>query len=168
MRKKSGDMREPWGVPTSTGAFVPGAPWKTRLQERSERKEVAQSTIYEGMFFPRRRDLSLEALTLSKPALMSRKRIETAHRGHWRMRTSWIRVAQASEVLSPGREPHWLEWRRPALRASSETLTVMTLSSILEMVLRRTIMLKDAGVSYEGLPGLSRITPFACLRQGAW
>ena len=41
-------------------------------------------------------------------------------------------------------------------------------SSILEMVLRRTIMRKDASVSYEGLPGLSRITPFTCLRQGGW
>ena len=38
--------------------------------------------MYEGMCFPRRRDLSLKALTLSKPALMSRKWVETAHRGH--------------------------------------------------------------------------------------
>ena len=45
MRKSRGDMGEPCGVPTSTGAFVPGAPWKTRVQERSERKEVTQSTI---------------------------------------------------------------------------------------------------------------------------
>ena len=161
-------MGEHCGVPTSTGALVPGAPWNTRVHERSERNEVTQSTMYEGMFFWRRRDLSLEALTLSKPALISRKSVETAHRGRCRMRISWIRVAQASEVLSPGREPHWLWWRRPALRAMSESLTVMTLYSILETVLRRTIMRKDAGVSYEGLPGLSRTTPFACLRQGRW
>ena len=57
------------------------------------------------MFFSRRRALSLEALTLLKPALMSRKRVETAYRGRCRVRTSWIRVAQASEVLSPEREP---------------------------------------------------------------
>ena len=146
MRNRSGDIGEPCGVPTSTGVFVPGAPWKTRVQERSERKEVIQSTMYEGMFLWSRRDLSLEALTLSKPALMSRKRVETTHRGSWRVRTSWIRVAHPSVVLSPGREPHWLGWRRPALRASSESLTFITLSSILEMVLRRTIMRKDAGV----------------------
>ena len=73
--------------------------------------------------------------------------METAQRERWRVRTSWIRVAQASEVLSTGREPHWLGCRRPALRAMSESLTVMILSSILETVLRRTIMRKDAGVS---------------------
>ena len=68
MRKSSGDMGEPCGVPTSTGAFVPGASWKTRVQERSERKEVTQSTMWEGMIFARRRALSFDTLTLSKPA----------------------------------------------------------------------------------------------------
>ena len=101
MRNSRGDIGEPWGVPTSTGALVPGAPWKTRVQDRSERKEVTQSTMYEGMFFARSKALSFTALTLSKPALMSRKRVETAHRGRWRVRTSWIRVAHASEVLNP-------------------------------------------------------------------
>ena len=76
------------------------------VQEPSERKEATQSTMYEGMLFTRRRDLSFEALTLSKPAFMSRKRVDTAHRGHWRVRTSWIRVAYVSDVLSPRREPH--------------------------------------------------------------
>ena len=161
-------MGEPWGVPTSTGAFVPGAPWKTRVHECSERKNVTQSTIYERMFFARRRALSLNALTLSKPALMSRKRVDTAHLGHWRVRTLWIRVAHASEVLSLGREPHWLGWRSLAVWAREGSLMVMTLSSILEMVLRRTIILKEAGVSYEGFPGLFRTTPFACLRHGGW
>ena len=42
MRNSRGDMGEPCGVPTSTGALVPGAPWKTSVQERSERKEVTQ------------------------------------------------------------------------------------------------------------------------------
>ena len=41
-------MGEPWGVPTSTGAFVPGAPWKTKVQALSERKEVTQFTMYGG------------------------------------------------------------------------------------------------------------------------
>ena len=127
---------------------------------------MTQSTMYEGIFFWRRRALSVEALTLSKPALMSRNRVETAHRGRWRVRTSWIRVAHASEVLSRGREPHWFGWRRLAFLARAASLTVMTLSSILETVLRRTIIRKEAGVSYEGLPGLSRTTPFVCLRQG--
>ena len=168
MRNSSGDMGEPCGVPTSTGALLPGAPWKIRVQDRSEKKEVTQSVMYEGMFPARRRDLSFDALTLSKPAFMSSKRVETAHRGRWRVRTSWMRVAHASEVLGPGREPHWLGWRRPARRARVKSRTVMILSSILQTVLRRTIKRKDAGVSYEGLPGLSRMTPFACLRQGGW
>src|ERR1700761_6657820 len=142
MRNSSGDMGEPWMVPTSTCTFVPGAPWKTKVQERSERKEVTQSTMYEGMFFWRSMVLSVEALTLLKPALMFRKRVETAHRGRWRVRTSWIKVAHASEVLSPGREPHWFEWRRLVFRARAESLTAITLSIILEMVLRRTIMRK--------------------------
>ena len=54
------------------------------------------------------------------------------------------------------------------MRAMAESLTVMTLSNILEMVLRRTIRYNDAGVSYEGLPGLSRTTPLACLGHGGW
>src|ERR1700761_1064240 len=117
-------MGEPWGVPTSTGAFVPGAPWNTKVQERSDRKDVTQSTMYEGMLLRRSRALSVEALTLSKPALMSRKRVDTAHRGRWRVRTSWIKVAHASEVLNPGREPHWFGWMRLAFRARAETLKV--------------------------------------------
>ena len=74
-------MGEPWGVPTSTRAFVPGAPWKTKVQARSERKEVTPSTMYEGILLARSRALSFEALRLSKPALMLRKRVDTAH--HW-------------------------------------------------------------------------------------
>ena len=88
MRKRSAEIEEPWGVPTSTGALVPGAPWKTRVHERSERKEVTQSTMYEGMLFVRQRALSLEAFTLWKLAIISRKRVDTTHLGHWRMRTS--------------------------------------------------------------------------------
>ena len=45
MRKSSGEMGEPCGVPTSTGALMPGAPWKTRVQERSQRMEVTQSVM---------------------------------------------------------------------------------------------------------------------------
>ena len=38
----------------------------------------------------------------------------------------------------------------------------------LEMVLRRTMIRKEDGVSYDGLPGLSRTTPFACLSVVGW
>ena len=51
MRNSKGDVAEPCGVPTSTGALVPGAPWKSRVQEHSERKEVTQSTQTHAFFF---------------------------------------------------------------------------------------------------------------------
>ena len=107
-------------------------------------------------------------MTLSKPALMSRKRVETSSLGLWRVFTSCMRVRQASEELSPGREPHWLGWRRPFDLAIADSLTVIIHSTILEMVLRRTMMRKEAGESYEALPGLSSTTPFAVLREGGW
>ena len=45
MRKSSGEMGELGGVPTSTGALVPGSPLNTGVQERSQRKEVTQSVM---------------------------------------------------------------------------------------------------------------------------
>lgn len=147
IRKKMGEMGEPWGVPTSTGALMPRGPWKTRVQERSERKDMTQSTMYERMFFATRRALSLNALTLWKPALMLRKRVDTSHLRHWRVQTLWIKVAHGSEMLSRGRVPHWLGWRGLGVRALEESLKVMTLSSILEIVVRRTMIRKEEGIS---------------------
>ena len=63
------------------------------------------------------------------------------------MLASWVRVATASEVLRPGREPHWFGWSRPAFLAREVSLTVRMRSRIFETVLRRTIMRKEAGVS---------------------
>jgi len=48
------------------------------------------------------------------------------------------------------------------------SLTVITRSRIFEMVLGRTIMRKEAGESWEALPGLSRTTPLAVLSEGGW
>ena len=95
----------------------------------------------------RRRDRSFVVLTLSKPVFISRKRVDTFRRGLWRVLTSWTRVATASEVLSPGREPHWLGWSRPASLAREVSLTVRMRSRIFETVLRRTMIQKEAGVS---------------------
>ena len=44
----------------------------------------------------------------------------------------------------------------------------MTRSTILERVSRRTLTLKEAGESYEALPGLSRTMPLAFLREEGW
>ena len=76
---------------------------------------------------------------------MSRKRVETFDLGLWRVFTSGVRAKQASEELSPGREPHWFGWSRPLDLAMADSLTVMTPSRIFEMVLRRTMMREGRG-----------------------
>ena len=78
------------------------------MQVLSERKEDTESTIYDGMWQARSLALRVETLTLLKPALISRNRVETSSLGLWRVFTSCRRVRQASEELSPGKEPHWL------------------------------------------------------------
>ena len=45
MRKSRGEMGEPSGMPTDTVAGVLGDPWKTRVEDLSERKEESQSTM---------------------------------------------------------------------------------------------------------------------------
>jgi len=124
-----------------------GEPWKTRVQVLSERKEDTQSTMYDGMWEAKSLALRVEALTLSKPALMSRNRVETFNLGLWRVFTSCTRVRQASEELSPGREPHWFGWRRPFYLATVDSLTVIIRSRIFDTVLRRTMTRKEAGES---------------------
>ena len=124
-----------------------GEPWKTRVQVLSERKEDTQSTMYDGIWEAKSLALRVEALTLSKPALMSRNRVETSSLGLWRVLTSCMRVRQASEELSPGREPHWFGWRRPFDLATADSLTAIIRSRIFETVLSRTMTRKEAGES---------------------
>ena len=45
IRKRRGHSGEPWGVPTETGADMPGAPWKTRVHLLPVRKEETQLTM---------------------------------------------------------------------------------------------------------------------------
>jgi len=78
---------------------------------------------------------------------MSRKRVETSSLGLWSVFTSCMRVRQASDELSPGKERHWLGWRRPFDLAMADSLTVIIRSTTLEMVSRRTMMRKEAGES---------------------
>ena len=54
----------------------------------------------------RREALRVEGLTLSKPPLISRKKVETLSLGLYRILTSCARERQASEVRRPGSEPH--------------------------------------------------------------
>jgi len=161
-------MEDPCGVPIETGGGRLGEPWKTRVDCHSDRKDETQSTIEKGVCLARREALRVEALTLSKCALMSMKRGETFSLGLWRVLISCVSERQASEALKPGREPHWLGWSMFLERAIAESLTLMTRWRIFDTVLRRTIMRKDAGELYEVFPGLSRTTPFAVFSEGEW
>jgi len=84
------------------------------------------------------------ALTLSKPASRSRKKVETFNVGLWRVFISCVRVRHASEELTPGKKPHWFGWRRPLNLAMADSLILITRSRIFEMVLRRMIMRQEA------------------------
>ena len=99
---------------------------------------------------------------------MSRKRVETLSLGVWRVLTSCDREREASEALRPGSEPHWLVWSMFLEWAMAESLTVMTRSRILDTVLMRTIMWKNARESLEAFPGLSRTRSFATFSVGGW
>jgi len=110
----------------------------------------------------------VEALGSSHPALISRNRVEPSCLGLWSVFTSCIRRRQASEELSPGKEPHSFGWRGPLDLAMADSLTSISRSRIFEMVLWRTMMRKEAGESSEALPGLSRTTLLAVLREGGW
>ena len=69
--------------------------------------------------------------------------METSSLGLWRVLISCMRVSQASEELSPGKEPHGLGWRRPFDLAMGDSLSIISRSTILESVLRRTMMRKE-------------------------
>jgi len=117
------------------------------VQVLSERKEDTQSTMYEGTWEASSLARRVEALTLSKPALMSRKRVETPSLGLWSVLISCVSARQGSVELSPGRDPHWFGCRRPLDLAMADNRTVITRSRIFEMVFRRTMMRKEVGES---------------------
>jgi len=85
----------------------------------------------------------VEASTLSKLAVMSRKRVEPLSLGLWRVLSSWVRARQASEALRSGTEPHWLGGRRPLDLAMADSLTVITCSRTMDMFFGETMMGKE-------------------------
>jgi len=117
------------------------------VQVLSEREEDTQSTMDEGTQEVSSLALRVEALTLSNPALMSKKRVETSSLGLWSVLISCVSVRQASVELSPGRDPHWFVCRRPLDLAMADSRTVIPRSGIFELVFRRTRMRKEAGES---------------------
>ena len=111
------------------------------------RKLPTQATTYLRTPLALSAAVSWDGSTLSKPPLISRKREETLRSRRWKRRTSWARVAVASNVERPGREPVWWGWRRLQDLARRERREAVTRSTILERVSRRTMTLKEAGES---------------------
>jgi len=68
MTNRSGEMGDPGGALTETGAKRRGDPWNIRGQVRSLRKEPTHWTRYGLTPFLLRRERSEGASTLSKPA----------------------------------------------------------------------------------------------------
>ena len=77
-------------------------------------------------------------------------------------------MAVASKVERPGREPVWWRWSKPRDLAKRARREAVTRSRTLERVSRSTMTLKEAGESYEALPGLLRTTPLAFFREEGW
>jgi len=73
--------------------------------------------------------------------------VETSSLGLWRVFISCMRVRQASEELSPCKELHWFGWRGHLDVGMVDSRTIITLTRIFEMVLRSTMMGKEAGES---------------------
>jgi len=77
MTNTRGQTVDPWGVPTETGAKTLGGPWTSRRQDLPVSQERVQDTRYGltdlALSMPQRED----GLTLSKPPLMSMKRVDT-------------------------------------------------------------------------------------------
>ena len=140
-------MGEPWGVPTATGENFLGEPWNKSRHFRLVRKLPTQATMYLCTPLALSAAVSCEGSTLSKPPLMSRKREETFRSRRWRRQTSWVRVAVASKVERPRREPVWWGWRMLQDLAMRERREAVIRSTILERVSRSTMTLKEAGES---------------------
>jgi len=73
--------------------------------------------------------------------------VETYSLGPCRVFISCVRARHASAELSPGRDPDWFGLRRPLDLAMVDNLTVINHSRILEMVLSRMMMRKEAAES---------------------
>jgi hypothetical protein len=85
-------------------------------------------------------------MILSKPPLMSRRRVEDFFPAFCVAMTSCLREMTASVVEMLGREPHWFELTRAREGEREYSLSATSFSRILETVCRREMILNDAGV----------------------
>ena len=82
-------------------------------------------------------------MMLSKPPLMSRRRVDDFIPAFWEAMTSCLRERTASAVEMLGREPHWLGWTREREEERENKRSATSFSRILEIVWRREIILKE-------------------------
>jgi len=132
-------------APTFTGAGVPLAPWKTRVQLLSRRKDENQGTREGGVPLSLRMWARVVMSTLSNPALKSKNRDETLCCSVCRVLMSLKRVRDSSQVLSQGRDPHCLGFSSPLDRAPRKKLDAIIHSTIFKNVRMRTIILNEQG-----------------------
>ena len=124
-----------------------GEPWNRRRHCLPERKLPIHAIKYLWAPLALRNDVSWAGSTLSKPPLISRKSEEVLRPRRWKRRTSWEREAVTSKVDRPASEPVWLGWIMPSDLARRARREATILSRILETVSRRTMTLKEAGLS---------------------
>jgi hypothetical protein len=75
-----GEIGEPWVTSMETGVRVLGEPLNSRVHWRFFGKDRVQAVRYLGMLHERRWFIRIWPFTLSKPPLMSRKRVSTMYR----------------------------------------------------------------------------------------
>ena len=82
-------------------------------------------------------------MMLSKPPLMSRRRVDDFIPAFWEAMTSCLRESTASAVEMLGREPHWLGWTREREEEREYKRSATSFSRILDIVWSREIILKE-------------------------
>jgi hypothetical protein len=124
---------------------VLGEPLNSRTHWRFCRKNTVQAVRYLGVLQECKRFLRIRTFMLSKPPLMSRKRVDTMYSAAWSVCMSFSRevTVSAAEILA--REMHWFGLMSPEDLSYIANFEVAMRSMIFEMVCRRTIMRNEAG-----------------------
>jgi len=147
MTNKRGEIGDPYRVPTVTGVKTLADTWKSSRQDLPVRKDLVLDTrsglTPMALSIPQR----VDTLTLLKPPMMSRKRVETFLLSFCIVLIRWVRVLHGSDTDKPARDPHLSGLGRPVTRDTQDRRPFMILSKILEKVWRRTITRKEEGES---------------------
>jgi len=107
MTNSNGETGEPCVVPKETGAKVFGERWYRSRHVLPDKKDLVQDTRYRLTAFALSMLHKADGFTLSKPAFMSMKSVDTFTPAIWRVLTSCVRVDVVSEADRPANDPHW-------------------------------------------------------------